>query len=39
MKIISKKALEREASFWDNIKKALKENPGKACHKWKAWKS
>ena len=33
MKTISKKALEREASFWASLKKVMKETPGKACHK------
>jgi len=30
---MSKRALEREASFWGNIKKMTKANPGKTCHK------
>lgn len=30
---LSKKALAREATFWEGIKMALKENPGKSCHK------
>jgi len=33
MKTISKKTLEREASFWTSLKKVMKEIPGKACHK------
>jgi len=32
-KALSKKALAQEATFWDNLKKATKENPGKVCHK------
>jgi hypothetical protein len=33
MKTLSKKVLEKEASFWTSLKKVMKENPGKACHK------
>jgi len=32
-KALSKKALVREAAFWDSIKMVLKENPVKVCHK------
>ncbi len=32
-KAMSKKALVREAAFWERIKKAAGENPGKVCHK------
>lgn len=32
-KILSKKALMKEASFWNNLKRAIKENPGKICQK------
>lgn len=32
-KTMSEKALAQEASFWDSLKKATKENPAKACHK------
>ncbi|OPY67973.1 MAG: hypothetical protein A4E63_02141 [Syntrophorhabdus sp. PtaU1.Bin050] len=32
-KILSKKALEKEATFWNDVKKALAENTVKACHK------
>jgi hypothetical protein len=32
-KTLSKKALAQEAAFWDSLKKATKENPGKVCHK------
>jgi hypothetical protein len=32
-KALSKKALDQEATFWDSLKKAAKENPGKVCHK------
>jgi hypothetical protein len=32
-KELSKKALVREAALWDGLKKAVKENPGKICHK------
>ena len=30
---VSKKALLKEASFWNALKKAVRENPGKVCHK------
>jgi hypothetical protein len=30
---ISDKALMKEASFWDDLKRVIKENPVKACHK------
>jgi hypothetical protein len=32
-RLLSGKVLLKEASFWDNLKKAIKENPGKVCHK------
>lgn len=32
-KPLSKKTLAMEASFWDDRKKGVKENPGKVCHK------
>lgn len=32
-KTLSKKALAKEAEFWNNLKKIAKENPGKVCHK------
>lgn len=32
-KILSEKALVLEAAFWDSLKNATKENPGKVCHK------
>jgi hypothetical protein len=32
-KALSGKALVREAALWDNLKKAMKDNPGKVCHK------
>jgi len=32
-KVLSKKALEKEASFWNGLKKALKDNTMKVCHK------
>jgi hypothetical protein len=32
-KVLSKEALDREASFWTSLKKALKESPVKACRK------
>ena len=30
---LSKKAFQLEASLWNNLKKALKDNPAKACQK------
>jgi len=30
---LSSKTLEKEAAFWEDFKKAIKENPGKVCHK------
>jgi hypothetical protein len=30
---LSQEALAKEAAFWDNVKKAVAENPGKVCHK------
>ena len=32
-KTVSKKALAKEAAFWSDFSKAVKENPGKICHK------
>jgi len=32
-KTLSQKALNEEAAFWDSLKKSIKENPGKVCHK------
>jgi len=32
-KTLSKRALAKEASFWNNFKKVVKDNPGKLCHK------
>lgn len=32
-KAVSKQALMKEASFWNDLKKAVRENPGKVCHK------
>jgi len=32
-KALSEKALAQEAAFWESLKKATKENPGKVCHK------
>jgi len=32
-KPLSKMALKLEASLWNNLKNALKENPSKACQK------
>ncbi len=32
-KTLSKEALVKEAAFWSELKKAVKENPGKVCHK------
>ena len=32
-KTLSKAALVKEAAFWANFRKAVKENPGKICHK------
>jgi hypothetical protein len=32
-KTVSKKALVKEAAFWSDFRKAVKENPGKICHK------
>jgi hypothetical protein len=32
-KPLSKKALEKEASFWSGIKKFLEKNSIKGCHK------
>lgn len=32
-KPMSKKALQLEAAFWDNLKKVSKDRPGKVCRK------
>jgi hypothetical protein len=32
-KVLDKEALRKEASFWEALKKAAKENPGKVCRK------
>ncbi len=32
-KSLSNKTLLKEASFWDGLKRVVKDNPGKACHK------
>ncbi|OPX97577.1 MAG: hypothetical protein A4E62_01941 [Syntrophorhabdus sp. PtaU1.Bin002] len=32
-KILSKKALEKEATFWNDVKKAIAADTVKACHK------
>lgn len=32
-KTMSKKSLVKEAAFWADLSKAVKENPGKVCHK------
>jgi hypothetical protein len=32
-KPLSKKASQREASFWNNLKKALRDTPMKVCQK------
>jgi hypothetical protein len=32
-KVLSKEALEKEASFWTTMKKALEESPVKLCRK------
>jgi hypothetical protein len=32
-KTVSKKALVKEAAFWSDFTRAVKENPGKVCHK------
>jgi len=38
-KNLSNKTLMKEASLWTELKKALREQPAKTCHKWKGWKS
>ncbi len=30
---LNNKSIEKEAAFWDNLKKVLRENPAKICHK------
>jgi hypothetical protein len=32
-KPISEEALRQEAAFWEAIKQAAMENPGRSCHK------
>jgi hypothetical protein len=32
-KTLSKEALVKEAAFWTGLQKAVRENPGKLCHK------
>jgi len=32
-KRLGKKTLRKEASFWTKLSRAVKENPGKICHK------
>lgn len=32
-KALDGEALKKEASFWEALKKATKENPGKVCRK------
>jgi len=32
-KVLDKKAMKKEAAFWEALKKASKENPGKVCRK------
>jgi hypothetical protein len=32
-KAVSKEALDREAAFWEAIKKTVSEQPHKVCHK------
>ena len=32
-KTLSKKALVKEAAFWADFRKVVRENPGKVCHK------
>ncbi len=32
-KALGREALKKEASFWEALKKATKENPGKVCRK------
>jgi hypothetical protein len=32
-KTVSKKALVKEASFWSDFRRAVKDGPGKVCHK------
>ncbi len=32
-KPMSRKALVKETAFWSAFSRALKENPGKVCHK------
>jgi len=30
---LNPKVMAKEAAYWDKVKKVLKENPGKVCHK------
>jgi hypothetical protein len=32
-KPLSKQSLLKEASFWDGLKTAIRNNPAKSCHK------
>jgi hypothetical protein len=32
-KILSKEALAKEAAFWRRMSQAVKEHPGRLCHK------
>lgn len=32
-KSLAKKTLRKETSFWTRLSRAVKENPGKVCHK------
>ena len=32
-KNMSKKTLAKEATFWNELKNVIKENPGRLCHK------
>jgi hypothetical protein len=32
-KVLSDRALAKEAALWDRLKKAAQENPAKVCHK------
>jgi hypothetical protein len=32
-RVLSKEALRKESAFWTKLGQAVKENPGKLCHK------
>ncbi len=32
-KTLSKEALVKESAFWGDLRRTVKENPGKICHK------